>query len=291
MASLPIGGNVSVRSRPVLPIYSKGGILVEDSRPGYYAVIPADVRYDDRIPANAKLLYGEISALIGASGFCYASNSYFMRVYGFSDPTITRLITKLEEVGYIKRVLEKDGSGKVVRRKIYLSVSIPEIQPPINFDTTSHQNCGEGGIKNDGENNLSNTVYVKESKKEKQKGARAEPLTDEQLHELFKNWITGIADADWTRQAKNELYFALDGFYAPRPKKKQEPARSAAGFTALSNRLLRYGSADGRKSPTLMIDMLERATTAGWKSVFPLNGQSTTEQDSSEGKEEEVWLN
>ena len=264
---------------------------MEDSRPGYYAVIPADVRYDDRIPANAKLLYGEISALIGADGYCFASNQYFSNIYQLSNDSITRLITKLEKNGYIKRVVEKDNSGQVVGRKIYLNVSMPEIHPPDNFAGTPLQKSREGTCKKVGYTNLSNTVYVKESKKEKQKGARAEPLTDEQLHELFKNWITGIADADWTRQAKNELYFALDGFYAPRPKKKQEPARSAAGFTALSNRLLRYGSADGRKSPTLMIDMLERATTAGWKSVFPLNGQSTPEQDSSEGKEEEVWLN
>lgn len=263
---------------------------MEDSRPGYYAVIPADVRYDDRIPANAKLLYGEISALIGASGFCYASNSYFMRIYGFSDPTITRLITKLEDAGYIKRVLEKDKSGQVVRRKLYLNVSIPDIQPPINFDTTPHQNCGDGTIKNDGENNLSNTVYVKENKKEKAKSAKAMPLTDEQLHELFKSWITGIAEADWTRQAKNELYFALDGFYAPREKKKQEPARSAAAFTALSNRLARYSLDDGRRSPTLMIDMLERATTAGWKSVFPLNSAAAPQAEEGECKEAEIWL-
>ena len=129
-------------------------------RPGYYAVIPADVRYDDRLAANAKLLYGEISALIGAEGFCYATNSYFIKIYGFSDPTISRLIASLEKHGYIKRELERDKSGQVVRRKLYLSVSAPEIQPPINFDTTSHQNCGEGGIKNDGYTNLSNTDII-----------------------------------------------------------------------------------------------------------------------------------
>lgn len=133
---------------------------MDESRPAYYAVIPADVRYDDQIPANAKLLYGEISALIGAEGFCYATNSYFTKIYGFSDPTISRLITELVKNGYIKRELERDKSGQVVRRKLYLSVSVPQIQPPINFDTTSPQNCGEGGIKNDGYTNLSNTDII-----------------------------------------------------------------------------------------------------------------------------------
>lgn len=130
---------------------------MENERPGYYAIIPADVRYDDSIPANAKLLYGEISALIGAEGFCYASNSYFMKIYGFSDPTITRLIKSLEDAGYVKRVIERDKSGQVARRRIYLSMSMPCIHPPINFDTTSHQNQGDPPLKNDGYTNTSNT--------------------------------------------------------------------------------------------------------------------------------------
>lgn len=131
--------------------------VMEDSRPGYYAIIPADVRYDDRIPANAKLLYGEVSALIGADGFCFASNQYFAQIYGMSVDSISRLFKKLEEHGYIKRELEKDKSGQVVRRKIFLSVSIPRIQPPDNFADTPRQNCGEGTCKKVGDTNLSNT--------------------------------------------------------------------------------------------------------------------------------------
>ena len=76
---------------------------MDDIRPGYYAIIPADVRYDDSIPPNAKLLYGEISALIGKDGYCYASNKYFSDVYGFAPETIARLVSRLEEAGYIRR--------------------------------------------------------------------------------------------------------------------------------------------------------------------------------------------
>ena len=261
---------------------------MDDARPGYYAIIPADVRYDDQIPANAKLLYGEISALIGAEGFCYAANAYFMRIYGFSDPTVTRLITKLEQAGYIKRIMERDNAGQVVRRKIYLRATLPDVHPPIKNDTTPYQNCGEGGIKNDGYTNTSITSIEKKTKKEKSE--RASPLADEQLHELFKNWITRIAEDDWTRQAKNDLYFALDGFYAPREKKKQEPARTAAGFAALSNKLVRYGTIADQISPTAMIDLLETATVSGWKSVYLPNGGRIV-QPEPESKEEELWLN
>lgn len=254
---------------------------MDEARPGYYAVIPADVRYDDRIPANAKLLYSEISALIGADGFCFATNAYFMKIYGFSDPTITRLISQLEKHGYIKRELERDKLGQIVRRKLYLSVSIPDVQPPIIFDTTSPQNKGEGTIKNNGYTNTSITNIEKENKKEKSK-----PLSAEDLQTLFVSWITDVAEDDWTKQTKNEIYLALVGFYAPREKKKQEPARTQAAFTALSNRLVRYS--DG--SPTVMIDMLERATTAGWKSVFPLNGDGGGQKQAPAKRRDEEWL-
>ena len=253
---------------------------MEESRPSYYAVIPADVRYDDSIPANAKLLYGEISALISADGFCFASNSYFMQIYGFSDPTISRLISQLEKAGYIKRELERDKSGQVVKRKIYLSVSVPQIQPPIKNDTTSPQKKGEGGIKNDGYTNTSITDIEKENKKEK-----AKALTDEELQALFIPWITDAAGDSWSRKEMNDLYLALVGFYAPRATKKQTPARTPAAFTALTNRLTRFSKGHAG----LMVDMLERATTAGWKSVYAINDGSVPEAAGNRGDEE--WLN
>lgn len=133
---------------------------MEDIRPGYYAIIPADVRYDDRIPPNAKLLYGEVSALIGADGFCYASNQYFAKIYGMSVDTISRLFKNLEDTGYIRREIEKDRSGQVVRRKVYLSVSVPRIQPPDFFTDTPLQNNREGICKKVGESNTSNTSII-----------------------------------------------------------------------------------------------------------------------------------
>ena len=242
--------------------------ISDESRPGYYAIIPANVRYDDSIPANAKLLYGEISALIGPDGFCYASNAYFMQIYGFSDPTITRLISKLENAGYIKRELERDQTGQVTRRKLYLSVSVPEIQPPINFDTTPHQNCGEGGIKNDGYTNLSITD-IKESKKRKAKAAGPEPLTDEQLRDAVVAAITRIADPSWPKDVKNELFRWAMAMYDPnRVVKKAHPVRSQGSVDAMFRKLGKYGG----NNPDTMICMLCSAVEAGWQGVQPPNG-------------------
>ncbi len=58
------------------------------NNPTYYSVIPANVRYDKRLNANEILLYGEISSLTNAEGFCWASNSYFMSLYQVGESTI-----------------------------------------------------------------------------------------------------------------------------------------------------------------------------------------------------------
>lgn len=234
-------------------------------RPGYYAVIPADVRYDENIPPNAKLLYGEISALIGAEGFCYATNSYFMKIYGFSDPTISRLISSLEQHGYIKRELERDASGQVVRRKIYLGVSVPEIQPPINFDTTSPQKKGEGGIKIDGYTNLNNTN--KEKKKKEMPGENRKHLTDEQLRETVIDAINRLATPVWSSDDKNAVFSLVMTMYDPkREVRKSRPVRSKNSVNAMFRKFSTFGNGD----PKSVILMLTNAIEAGWQGVQPL---------------------
>ena len=70
----------------------------EQIRPAaYYAVIPADVRYNDTLSSSAKLLYGEISALATRDGYCWASNQYFADLYQTTERTISRQIALLEQ--------------------------------------------------------------------------------------------------------------------------------------------------------------------------------------------------
>jgi hypothetical protein len=88
-------------------------------QPGYYAVIPASVRYDGRLCANAKLLFAEISALTNKAGFCWAANSYFARLYDVSITSISKWVSQLLAAGHITvEMIYEEGSKEIQCRKI-----------------------------------------------------------------------------------------------------------------------------------------------------------------------------
>lgn len=250
----------------------------EMERPGYYAVIPADVRYDQSLPPNAKLLYGEISALIGKDGFCYASNSYFGQIYGLTSKSVSRLVTSLEKGNYIMTKLDHDKSGKVERRRIYLKVSLPEIQPVDNFGDTPPQNCPGGIPKKEEE---TNTRYT--NRKDAPAKKKKQFLTDEQIKTFAVEWIKKHG-ASWTSSEKNSLYASVCAFYEPRETKRETPLKSPAAVKMLFARLLNYGAGD----PAVMTDMLQRATCGKWKSVYPPDRDQTPA--AAQKREEQEWL-
>ncbi|WP_119792067.1 helix-turn-helix domain-containing protein [Flavobacterium anhuiense] len=95
-----------------------------EQQPNYYAHIPANVRYDDNLKPNAKLLYGEITALCNASGFCWAGNEYFARLYKVDQKTVSRWISDLEKGGYISvEILKSEGN----KRKLFLSGALAKV--------------------------------------------------------------------------------------------------------------------------------------------------------------------
>lgn len=85
--------------------------------PTYYANIPANVRYSNLKP-NAKLLYGEITALSNKLGYCFASNSYFADLYGVSKNTVSRWISDLNKLGFITVQIERNSNKEIIKRII-----------------------------------------------------------------------------------------------------------------------------------------------------------------------------
>ena len=95
----------------------------QDQRPGYWAVIPAGIRYDDRIPASSKLLYAEISSLTSEAGYCFASDAYFAGLYRITERTVRRLLAALEEQGYIRIERDAGEHNATVERRIYAGLN------------------------------------------------------------------------------------------------------------------------------------------------------------------------
>ena len=91
------------------------------NKPNYYAVIPANVRYDKTLTPNAKLLYAEITALCNMNGKCTASTKYFCTIYEVSRISVQKWLKILEDKNYIKRVnIYKQGSKEIETRIITL---------------------------------------------------------------------------------------------------------------------------------------------------------------------------
>ena len=92
----------------------------EENQISYYSVIPATVRYDDRLKPNEKLLYGEITALSNKNGFCYAQNRYFANLYKVSIETVSRWLSNLQKYGYISIDIKRNDKKEIVARNIYI---------------------------------------------------------------------------------------------------------------------------------------------------------------------------
>lgn len=98
---------------------------------GYYAIIPASVRYDVRLTPNAKLLYGEITALSNEKGYCWASNDYFAGLYEVSKTSISKWVSALRDAGHITIQLHyREGTKHILHRYIrYVNDPIEEMLP------------------------------------------------------------------------------------------------------------------------------------------------------------------
>ena len=142
--------------------------------PNYYAILPASVRYDNRLKANEKLLYSEITALSNKTGLCYATNKYFADLYEVENETISRWISHLKELNYIDIEIVYKNDTKEIEKRIIKINGIP-IDKNINTYIPNNQegyceNNQEGIDKKVKDNNTSinnTSINIKENIKRK----------------------------------------------------------------------------------------------------------------------------
>ena len=187
----------------------------EDIQRNYYAVIPANVRYDKRLKLIARLLYGEITALCNEKGYCWASNRYFAELYEVSNNTISSAISQLEEFGHIKCVYDKTQQNND-KRKIFI------VYP---------QKFGDGLQKND------DTVYKKNEIPSTQK------FGDGLQKNLEQNNTCNITNNNTTNNKKSEGYADNTEKQSSQAETEQLPPHLKLDFENI-NAIASYGDWD-----------------------------------------------
>lgn len=207
----------------------------------YYAIIPANVRYDKRLKPNTKLLYGEITALCNERGFCWAGNEYFADLYGVNKETISRWVSDLIKFGYLNReIIYKEGTNQIINR--YLRINQYPIDEKRNTPIDEKVKDNNTSFNNTFNNTKEYIRELPPSKKSKAKPIRHKYgeyknvlLSDEQMEKLktefpndyqerierlseycessgktYKNYLATIRS--WARKEKNESKNASSGY-------------------------------------------------------------------------------
>ncbi len=174
----------------------------DNYKKNYYAIIPAEVRYDKRLKPLARLLYGEITALTNDKGYCWATNNYFANLYSISSATVSRYISQLKEYGYIT-IDYKIKNNNIDKRKIYLN-TIQNNKVLTKLTREYKQNNQTGIGKKVKDNNIINNTINDIDK----------PLSE---FDLFVNELTKTFNEITCNEAKS-----LSQIYCFKKKEKQE---------------------------------------------------------------------
>lgn len=185
--------------------------------PNYYAIIPAKIRYDKELMANAKLLYGEITALCNDKGICWARNEYFADLYDVSNETISRWISQLNKKKYIKVKMFYKKDSKEIDKRI---ISINQYPIDENVNTYCQENQSntlltktsipyiqknQGGI----DKNIKENITSINNKKEEERNFQQELKDVIEFYENNITLITSFISEDMEKYLKSGLYADL----------------------------------------------------------------------------------
>lgn len=132
-----------------------GAFHLSNTKPAYYAIIPANVRYNETLTSTAKLLFGEITALANTQGFCNASNAYFARLYGITPKHVGDLISSLVGEGCVTVEVDQAAGNK---RKVRIA---HELNPDTYPEKSGDPSPEKSGHNNTSNNNIAHTSSTK----------------------------------------------------------------------------------------------------------------------------------
>lgn len=222
-------------------------------QPNYYAIIPANIRYDKRLTPNAKLLYAEITALTNMNGKCFATNDYFAKLYGVSKVSISKWIKNLVDFGYIEsEIIYKDGSKEIDNR--YIRIVYDPIKEKLN--TPIKEKLMDNNNLTDSNNNLTDSnIYKKD-----------------------------FADFCDIKKESNDILESVNPEMKPiiekwlQYKKERKESYKHTGLKACIDKLIKISNNDS----FIAEQIVDESISNNWSGLFPLKNNNTP-------KKESVW--
>lgn len=216
---------------------------------GYWAVLPANIRYHTDLTQTAKLLYAEVSALAQADGYCWATDTYLAETLGCSAATVTRSLRKLRDLGFIR--CEKTTNAKGTERHIFCGMFAAKRGMVKNDDTIDDtlKNDDTPIVKND--DTPPSTLLNRNNKR---RNIRANDPVYE-VNQVFDDLCAGDA----------ELRKLIDDFCVIRSEARK-PITTRRMANIQVGKLMRYSGGDH----AIMTAMLEKAIDGRWLSVYEL---------------------
>lgn len=213
-----------------------------NEKPSFYAVLPAYVRYEKRLKPAERLLFAEISALTNKFGYCTASNGYFADLYETRKETVSKWISHLSELGFLR--LEMVYEGKQIKgRKIWIDEKVmTPIDEKVKGNNTRLNNTPLPPNAGNGKDDLNANAFVSANAK------TCEQETDEPTSLETKNDSNG------------------NGSLSGKPKDGNVPRRRKSADVPHQEIADLYNEVLGGRLPSVQVlnDTRKRAITNRW---------------------------
>lgn len=194
--------------------------MTEQHFQGQYAIIPAEVLYDQNLTMADKILYGVISNLCNQRGYCWATNAYLGEVIQQKKDTVSKSIGRLKNNGYLADFYELVDGKQERRLKVCTSFKIPGWDK----NPTLVQKSYPGSDKNPTGDRIFMPSHLYENKIETKtlnKGAKKEEPKVEVWPTFEDFWNAGLPKVDkeraqkyWSKLKQQDKEFILD--YIPK---------------------------------------------------------------------------
>lgn len=242
--------------------------------------IPKIIYLDENLNWTEKILLVEIDSLDGEKG-CFASNEHFANHLMISKGRVSKLVSKLVELGYVELTLEyKNGSKEVEKRTLRATIGysrkrlggmVENDHPPI--------------VENDQDNNtlinntFNNTIYKKEKKKTEFSLLIESYTTNQEIRSTIYEFVKmrKTVRSPMTSNALKLMLTKLDKFAATDQEKKAILEQSIMNSWKGIFKLKREGENYGHSTSS---------TGEGKKWNYSISGCELTEEERRRAEEE-----